>query len=495
MHHALFFNVHKLNLRRPTGPYRIASFLREHEWDTEVIEYACEFTLEELKELTKARVTSKTVFIGFSSFFSYWEDKIDQYIEWVKITYPTIAIIVGGQSKPRIKTTLVDYYIHGYAEYAILELVKYIIGTSGVKIAFDPAFFGSKKVISANQTYPAYPMKSLRIKYEERDDLQPWEWLTTEFARGCRFKCAFCNYPILGVKTDHSRDAEDFELELRDNYDRWGIKNYYVADETFNDTTEKIVKFAEVVDRNNIDPIFSGFIRADVMISRKQDWDPLARLGFFGHYYGIETMNPVTAKLIKKGMAPEKIQQGLIDIKKYFSERGPYRGSLGLILGLPEEDKESIARSLKWVEENWQGESIHLWPLEIPLDPVQDVLSTISQDYKKYGYWEDTTSNRTMEEEINTNPSDTRVRHGITNLNWANKHMTYTEACNMADEWFLNIKRKKLFFGIPMNMFGEYTYPNKSLKQVLKVTHYAEDINFNQFLPRIQEYKHKKLSL
>lgn len=493
MHHALFFNVHKLNLRRPTGPYRIASFLREHEWDTEVIEYACEFTLEELKELTKARVTSKTVFIGFSSFFSHWEDNIDQYIEWVKKTYPTIAIIVGGQSKPRIKTKLVDYYIHGYAEYAILELVKYIIGTPGVKIAFDPVFFGSKKVISANQSYPAYPMKSLRIKYEDRDDLQPWEWLTTEFARGCRFKCAFCNYPILGVKTDHSRDAEDFELELRDNYDRWGIKNYYVADETFNDTTEKIIKFANVVDKHNLNPVFSGFIRADVMISRKQDWDPLARLGFFGHYYGIETMNPITAKIIKKGMAPEKIQQGLLDIKKYFSERGPYRGSLGLIVGLPEESQESIMKSLRWIEENWQGESINLWPLEIPLDPSQDVLSTISQDYKKYGYWEDTGSTKTLEEEIQTPHSDTRVRHGITNLNWANKYMTYTQACAIADEWFVNVRRKKLFFGISMLMFGDYVYPNRSLKQVLKTTHYGENLIYS-FLPRINDYKHKKLS-
>ena len=56
-------------------------------------------------------------------------------------------------------------------------------------------------------------MKSLRIKYEDRDDLQPWEWLTIECARGCIFQCPYCNFPILGVREDHTRSANDFESE------------------------------------------------------------------------------------------------------------------------------------------------------------------------------------------------------------------------------------------------------------------------------------------
>ncbi len=308
MYHSLFFNIHSLGAKRPSGPHRIASFLREQEWDCEVIDFATIFNLEELKELAKMRINKKTVFIGFSCFFAHWEDKFDHLIDWIKKTYPNVSIIVGGQSRPRINSTGVDYYIHGYGEIAILELVKHLIGNSSSKIAFDPLFFGEKKVITANKTYPAFPMKSLRIKYEERDYIQPWEWLTIEFARGCKFKCAYCNFPVLGVKGDYSRDAADFDIEMRDNYERWGVTQYYVADETFNDRTEKIEKFAAVVDNLSFQPYFSGFVRADLMIARKdKDWEPMRRLGFFGHFYGIESMNSSTLKIIGKGMAPEKI--------------------------------------------------------------------------------------------------------------------------------------------------------------------------------------------
>jgi hypothetical protein len=480
-----------MGVRRPSGPYRIASFLREHDWDIEVIEYACTFTLEELKEVVRARATSQTIFVGFSSFFSYWEPKLDEFVDWLKLEYPGVATIFGGQSRPRLKTNGIDYYIHGYGEVAILELVKYIVGTPGVKIAFDPAFFGSKRVISANTTHPAYPMKSLRIKYEDRDDIQSWEWLTIEFSRGCKFQCAYCNFPILGVKGDYSRDAEDFEIEMRDNYERWGIKNYYVADETFNDRSEKIEKFAQVVDRLDFKPHFSGFIRADLLVLRKQDWEPLARLGMFGHFCGVETMNPQTAKAIGKGMNPVKLREGLIEAGEYFKSRGNYRCSMGIVVGLPYETKESQMETLKWVEENWQGQSVHVWPLEIPLDPTQDVLSKVSKDYNGYGYRESTVPVPEPRAELMMMPSQIRVKHGISNLNWANDHMNYADACEISNEFYWRVYKREMTFGVAMFGLGDYTYPDIPLEKVLTMNGIDMPTQTHE---RTEEYKRKKLN-
>jgi hypothetical protein len=191
-----------MGLRRPSGPYRIATILRDNDWDVEVIDYVLNWEDEELHELVRRRVTTDTLFFGFSCFFFYWSAKMDRFVEWLKKEYPHIKTVIGGQSRLITTTKNMDYIVHGYGEMAILEVVKAIAGNSNVKLTLDPMFFGSKKVITANNAYPAFPMKSLRIKYEDRDDIQSWEWLTMEFARGCIFKCAYCNFPILGVKED-----------------------------------------------------------------------------------------------------------------------------------------------------------------------------------------------------------------------------------------------------------------------------------------------------
>ena len=493
MYHALMFNVHILGLRRPSGPYRIASFLREHDWNVEVVDYTVTFSLDELKELVSSRVTADTKFIGFSCFFSHWEPKLDIFVDWIKQVHPNIATLVGGQSRPRIESKGIDYYVHGYGENAVLELVKHIIGTPGVKIAFDPLFFGSKRVISANNTYPSYPMKSLRIKYEDRDYVEPWEWLTVEFSRGCKFKCTYCNFPILGVKGDYSRDAKDFEIEMRDNHDRWGVKHYYVADETFNDRSEKIEKFAEVVDRLNFNPVFAGFIRADLLVSRRKDWESLVRLGFFGHFYGVETMNAKTAKSIGKGMDPVKLRDGLIKAKQYFKAKGPYRGSMGIVVGLPHETVDSQLETLKWCEENWQGECLHVWPLEIPLDPKQDVLSTLSKDYASYGY-------RVSDKEVPPPPAElsklgepARIKHGISNMNWENDNMSFADACAISNTTYKKMLNGEVFYGVSMFNLGDYSYPDISLEEVLR-TKSLTSLPDNRTHAREKQYRDKKLN-
>lgn len=429
MNHALIFNCHNIDASRPPGGYRIASFLREHGWDVEVIEWTQHWSLEELKELCKSRITDNTVFCGFSTFFSFWNDHLETFVGWLKSSYPDVKLVLGGQSRPRMLSKSIDYYIHGYGEFAILELCKSFTGNTPIEgIKFDPVY-SDKKVISAIHSYPAYPMKSLLTKYENRDFLEPEEWLTMEFSRGCIFKCLYCNFPILGVKDDHTRDAEDFYVQMMDTYDRFGIKNYYMADETFNDYSSKIIKYADAAERLPFDPWFSGFVRADLLVSRPQDWEHFARLGVLGHYYGVETMNQETAKAIGKGMKVEKLQEGLIAAKNYFNTHGrkQYRGTISLVLGLPHETVESINKSFDWLSANWQGESQLAFPLEIPKQHNNNVMSTLGMNYEKYGY--------RIVPVTKPHQSFIHIKHITEPLNWENDHLTYEQCKKIADDW------------------------------------------------------------
>lgn len=372
--------------KRTGGAHRIATFLRERHWDIEVVDFVMSWKLEQLKEFTRSRIHSKSVFIGFGGTFPIWSDTLDQYFSWVRLEYPNIKIIAGGQIS-NIYRIEADWYIDGFGERAIEMLLKHITGNNSEKLKYHLGMKG-RKVIKANLDYPSFPMQELHIRYEDRDFIMPDETLVTELGRGCIFNCAFCNFPVLGVKEDHSRSAENFRMELQDTYDRFGVTKYVIADETVNDYTEKIAKFANAAKQLTFQPRMFGFARADLFVSRKQDWDIMLELGFVGHHYGIESTNPASLKVIGKGMHPDKLLPGLIEARNYFKKHGMYRGQVSLIAGLPYETRESLSKTLKWFGENWQTENVLLFPMYIPKANGSDNASKLTTDWQKYGFRE-----------------------------------------------------------------------------------------------------------
>ena len=405
---------------RSVGVYRIAHYLRENNWDAEVIDFASAWSLDELKLLATSRIDKQTKFISFSHMFSVWSDTLEQFAFWLKETYPCIPLLSGSGISPQFKSNALDYYVQGFGEKALVELLKYLF-SNGTRPRFNLAKANNKPLLSANDQYPSFPMPSLNVIYQDRDFIQPYEWLGIEFARGCKFACAFCNFPVLGVKGDYSRDAEDFRIQVQDAYDRFGITNYLVSDETFNDRTEKITKFADVVEKLNFTPWFTGFVRPDLIISRPNDREELLRMGFLGHHYGVESFNHEAVKSVGKGMHPDKIKQGLIDVKEYFETHGTnrYRTLLTFILGLPGETEDDLSQTTNWLLNNWQGQAWTPFVLEIPIGELNR-LSKMSLDYSKYGYKEYKGHYTELEY------TQARVSNEI--LIWENKDLNYFKA-------------------------------------------------------------------
>jgi hypothetical protein len=381
MFHTLIFNVEGRSLSRNLGPYRIAHWLRSKDWDVEVIDYAMHWSLEELQELVESRVTKDTKFFGFSFLFGEWTDTIETFAIWLKVTYPNIPIISGSGALPTKQIT-VDYHVWGFGEFALDHLLMYLFSNGQ-----EPIHKISHGVKYIDATlYPAYPLQDYSIIYEDRDFIQPWEFLGIETGRGCKFKCTFCNFTILGVKEDHSTSAESFERQLKDNWERWGVKNYLIAEETFNDRPDKIAKFAKVVSGLDFDPWFSAFIRLDLLLTRKDERQMLKDMNVLGQFYGVESFNLATAKAVRKGMAPEKIKEGLLSVKEFFNDGNKYRGTVSLIMGAPYESKESLYNSLDWLIANWGDQACKTAAMGIPQESDKLRQSELSTTYANYGY-------------------------------------------------------------------------------------------------------------
>ena len=448
------YNADSPSPKRTAGAHRCATYLRERNWDIEVLEFVMAWSLEQLKTFFQSRVCKQTVFVGFSGTFPIWSQPLEDFFSWLKINYPHIVIIAGGQIANNYKIQA-DWYIDGFGERALEALLKHIVGNAQVKWQFG---INGRKVIKANLDYPSFPMGDLRIKYEDRDFIEPGETLATELGRGCVFNCSFCNFPVLGVKTDHSRDADNFYNELAENYDRFGVTKYILADETVNDYSEKLEKFARVTRNLPFQPRLYGFARADLLVSRTHDWDTMIGMGFVGHHYGLESTNHKTLKVIGKGMNPDILLPKLVEARKYFKKHSQYKSELSFIAGLPYETPESLQRTIEWVCDNWVGESPIMFPLYIP--SLNDNQSRLAIDYKKYGYRESTTDSMA---EVAKFYSKIPTMYGVgealiehKGISWENDTWNLLDVMKIVVTYYMTKFAK--ISGISMWQFGEWEH-------------------------------------
>ena len=70
----------------------------------------------------------------------------------------------------------------------------------------------------------------------------------------------------------------------------------------------------------------SGYIRADLLISKPENWGMIDDIGLNSQFYGVESFNTKSAKSVGKGMESVKLQDGLLRYREYMRERGPYSG-------------------------------------------------------------------------------------------------------------------------------------------------------------------------
>lgn len=492
MNHALILGGLRDDIGlRATGAHRIATLLRHNDWDVEVLDFIINWSNEELKEFIKSRVTSDTKFIGYSYVFQTWAYRFKEVFDWIKETYPQIKIIVGGQY---IDTCPLEahYYINGYAEIAILEVIKNILGTNTEKLKYT--LFRNGKMVRALHDYPAYPISNLDvpIEYEKRDFVLPSENLVLEASRGCKFKCDFCSYPILGVKGDVTRSAESYKTQLQRDHDAWGTTVWNVTDETFNDSTEKLEKYANVTSQLSFNPYLIGYIRPDLLVSKRQDWPLLAELGMFGHYYGVESFNHQSVKSIGKGMHPDKIKAGLVDAKNYFSSKGFYKGTISMIIGLPGETRDTIEESKLWLQENWHRQSVLFFPLWISDTELTNQASKLSYSWAEKGYRKISNS-RTSAGMVSSdklmNPTDEQASGFV----WENDNMSYYDAFDIQMEMKPWIRK---YFGVNVFNFNEYTCHYSKFDDWIYKT-YDEDIEkpaWDSKAQRVRDYINNKLS-
>ena len=387
-YHALIFTNNQYPFKA-AGAYAVATQLREHGYKTKIIEnfvYLHNTHPEKFLEYIFKSIGKKTLFIGVSSTFLWDTDDAYKILAKIKEKYPHIKIINGGPREGRrgpihkfsIRDSMIDYHILGYSEIAILKIIEEI--KKGNKLEklyqYDPL---------GNQfDFTCIPP----IFSKEEDIVFPNEVLPIQIARGCPFRCKFCNFPLTGISKSemkYTRTRESIRNELLYNYENFKTSNYAIIDDTFNTTTAKVKLIKDIVDELGIPFNFIAYLRIDLIHRFPEQIHLLKEMGLKGAFFGIESLHDPSAKAIGKGLGSEKTIAMLYRLKE---EWGKYiQLHCNFILGLPYESEKTFKNwMIKILQPGFPMDSMNISALEITKNPEPGMQSPFSENAEKYGY-------------------------------------------------------------------------------------------------------------
>ena len=387
---------------RPLGAYVIANSLRKKGYSCLVIDHFTEIEKDKLFNLLDKFVGDNTAFVGYSSSlllnsdgkFQYLGVEIDYFQkinQKVKSINAKTKIIFGGaytnnlseycrESKNNLE---VDYLIHGYSETMIIDFMKNY--REGKSQKFSKKNYGLYE-IDYDHKGNSFNFCDESFSWNNEDFIFEKETLPLELSRGCIFKCKFCAYPLLGKnKNDLSylKTEETILKEVLHNYENYKTLNYQIIDDTFNERTDKLEMLLRVRDKSKLDLSFVGYNRLDLIRRFPEQIGLFKDLNFKSHFFGIETFNYESSKIIGKGLKFEHATETLLKIKESMQEKVSI--TCGFILGLPKETIHTFSDwFLKIVKDDYPIDHINLNSLWI--SETTHTKSDFFSNPKQFGY-------------------------------------------------------------------------------------------------------------
>lgn len=385
------------NLFRPMGVYQLAWYLRQYDYQVKVADFLHILTEEQIIKVVDNLISPETKIIGLGLMVDFLNPatrsqvkKFEHVMYNIKKRYPHITLVVGSPvahyfSRYHRNRELFDWVFLGHAEDGILALAEHLF-KGGPAPQFEIA--DGNRVVRESFPMPVpekFSIESCSHKWHDDDHIQPGETLPLELSRGCMFKCKFCQYPHIGKsKRDFNRDMELIKEELIDNYNRWGITNYYMLDDTFNADQDRIRSFADMVATLPFKINYVTYLRVDLLSAHPESQDILYESGLRSAFLGIETLSPKAGELIGKPWGSKNAKEYL---PRLYNDiwKGDVSVRTGWIAGLPPQTYEELADTNKWLIDS--GLPSWWWfALFLNKDAFSEYRSEFDRNADEYGF-------------------------------------------------------------------------------------------------------------
>ncbi|MDD5331742.1 MAG: radical SAM protein [Candidatus Nanoarchaeia archaeon] len=310
---------------------------------------------EELKKINP-EVVGMTV-------FSCDVNVVAGYIKAIKAFNKNIKIILGGPHVSGVEEEIfenfpeIDFAITGEAEAGFPMLLENIqnnkknyskipglIWKEDSKINHNPSYFEcdlDKLAFPAwdlidPRTYPRAPQGAVFRNYPIAPMIM---------SRGCPFQCTYCASKVVTGQKFRKRSVENIIQELELLYNKFGIKEIHIVDDTFTLDRKRVVDFCnELIKRKiKITYTFPNGVRLDTL--DEELLRLLKKTGCYAMSVGIESGSQEILNDMRKGLTLKLIKEKTdliakigIDINGFF------------IVGYPGETKETILKTIKFAK-------------------------------------------------------------------------------------------------------------------------------------------------
>ena len=394
---------------RGLGPHLLASEARRLGFSVAVIDFIEQWSKEDFVTVVHKLVGANTRYFGFSTTWSMDFNAVGVDVEpddhmgnWVlngNLEYmmgvvreknPDVTFIGGGKKTRVLKSYLldkgVDYLFDGYSETTFLDFIQ------DKKIFNRYTSYDNKAEYKKALMSDDYDFTESAATFTENTFITSKEIIPMELTRGCRFKCKFCSFAMIGQKKtqEYMKSKECVRDEMIRNYEMFGITRYSIQDDTFNDSLEKVEYYADVFMSLPFKVTFWCYLRAEIVVNHPEMIPILKDMGLGHTWFGVETFNQQSGKCIGKGMDPERIKDMLYNCKSQWGDQ--VHIDQGYIVGLPYETLDDLERSKEWfMQDDCPVDSPLFTPLFLRskrlievLDPPD--LSEFDLEYEEYGY-------------------------------------------------------------------------------------------------------------
>jgi radical SAM superfamily enzyme YgiQ (UPF0313 family) len=341
----------------PIGLMYLSSFIKKHlksPVEVELINTLVD--IAEISDITKRIKEFSPDLVGIrvlSTNFNYFKEMISKFPDGLKV-------IAGGphvnlDPLSVLNNPKVDYIIFNEGEETFLELISSLIGNKdissikglGYKKESKPVINPPRQFIENLDSLP-YPDYSL-IDLDKYAKFLSYGYTFRKqgvlvTSRGCPFNCYYC-FNFTGRRF-RKRSAENVFRETEYLYKTYGIRDFFITDDTFNIDRKRCIKFFNLIIDSGIkiNLYFTSGLRGDLM--DKEFIDLMVEAGTIWVTFGVETINKRVQKVVNRRANVDKLKKSI----EYCCEKGIMVGVFFMV-GFPTETKEEAMETLVFIKD------------------------------------------------------------------------------------------------------------------------------------------------
>ena len=327
----------------------MAAVLEENSFDVSVIDAsAMDMTWETLEEEIEE---NSPEIVAITALTPTIEQAL-KTAQLVKKVCPDTLVVMGGyhptfNHQELLENDFVDIVTIGEGEYTMLELAKTIRDDGDLAevkgIAFDDLVTPPRPLITDLDSLPFPALHLLPMDHYRLLNMKT-NVATMITSRGCPMQCSFCASAALHGPKMRLRSPEKIVDEMEYLIKEYGVETIAFMDDTFTLYSKRVKQICAEIKKRNLDVFWGCTARVDTL--SEEVLKEMREAGCITIFMGVESADQQVLDQVDKKTTVDKIKHAF-----EVSRKEKIRTIASVVLGMPGDTKESMGRTIKFVQE------------------------------------------------------------------------------------------------------------------------------------------------